>query len=165
MKMDLQLRAVSINKEIKLRDYPFKHVFKGFEKVGAIKDIFGADTNRVLSRLKVALVPSKFGYLWIDDKKGALVCNYNYIKDADKRYVYLDVIHELVHIKQRMQGKKLFDDNFGYVDSPTEIEAYRVGAQEAKRIGMTKKEIIEYMKIEWVDKKQFNRLLKAVDLA
>ena len=103
MKADGQLEGVAINKSIRIRYLPFKRVFRGFENVDAVKKLFGKHTKNVLSNLKVMLVPSKFGYLWIDDKKGALVCNYNYIKDADKRYVYLDVIHELVHIKQRQR--------------------------------------------------------------
>lgn len=155
---------VKINKGIKLHYYPFPEVFGGFEKVDAVKRLFGRDTKRVLSRLKVMLISSEFGYLWVDVRNMALVCNYNYIKTADKRWVYLDVIHELVHIKQHMQGKKLFNDNFGYFDSPTEVEAYRVGAGEAKRIGMSKKEIIEYMKVEWGDQKPFVHLIKALGL-
>ncbi len=155
---------VLINKKIKLQFYPFIKVFGGFDKVDAVKRLSGANTTRVLSRLKVMLLASKFGYLWIDDENGAIICNYNYVKTADKRYVYLDVIHELVHIRQHMEGKRLFNDNFEYVDSPTEIEAYKVGADEAKRIGMSKKEIIKYMEMEWVDKKQFDRLLKVVGL-
>lgn len=155
---------VKINKNIKLHYYLFPEVFRGFDKVDAVKRLFGKDTKHVLSRLKVMLLASEFGYLWIDDRHNALVCNYDYVKTADRRWVYLDVIHELVHIKQHMHGKKLFNDNFEYFDNPTEIEAYRVGAEEAKRIGMSNKEIVEYMKIEWGDPKQFVRLLKVLGL-
>jgi hypothetical protein len=63
-----------------------------------------------------------------------------------------------------MQGKKLFNDNFGYFNSPMEVEAYRIGAEEAKRIGMSKKEIIDYMKVERSDQKPFVHLIKALSL-
>jgi hypothetical protein len=75
---------VKINKDIKLHYYPFLEVFGGFEKVDAVKRLFGADTKRILSRLKVMLISSEFGYLWVDVRNMALVCNYNYIKTVDK---------------------------------------------------------------------------------
>ena len=36
------------------------------------------------------------------------------------------------------------------VDRPTEIEAYRHTIKEARRIGMTDKEIYEYLKVDWI---------------
>jgi hypothetical protein len=160
-----KILGVRINKNVKLAYYKFTDIFKGFENVDAVKKIFGKDTNKVLSGLKVMLVSTKWGYLWVDDRNLSIGCNYDYIKRADERHVYLDVIHELTHIKQGMDGKNLFDDNFEYVDSPTEIEAYKGGVAEAKRLGMSDNEIIEYLKVDWVEKKDFNRLLKAVGLA
>ncbi|MCL4389332.1 MAG: hypothetical protein M1528_02310 [Candidatus Marsarchaeota archaeon] len=160
-----QLDGVVINKGIKLRYYKFTDVFKGFENVDAVKKLFGKDTKRILSKLKVMLFSSKWGYLWVDDRNMSIGCNYDYIKEADKRHVYLDVIHELMHIKQGMEGRKLFNDNFEYVDSPTELEAYREGVAEAKRIGMSDKEIIEYLKVDWVGERDFKRLLRALGMA
>ncbi len=160
-----EIGKISINKNIKIRYYKFTDVFKGFENVDAVKRLFGKDTKKILSKLKVMLFSSKWGYLWVDDRNMSLGCNYDYIKKADKRYVYLDVIHELTHIKQGMEGRNLFDDNFEYVDSPTEIEAYREGVAEAKRIGMSNSEIIEYLKVDWVEEKDFKKLLRAVGLA
>ncbi len=159
------MAGVEINKKIKLRYYKFTDVFKGFEDVDAVKKIFGKNTKKVISELKVMLVSTKWGYLWVDDRNLSIGCNYDYIKRADDRHIYLDVIHELTHIKQGMEGKNLFDDSFEYVDSPTEIEAYKKGVTEAKRLGMSNDEIIEYLKVDWVDKKDFSRLLKAVGLA
>ncbi len=154
-----------INKSLELPSYPFTKVFKGFNKVEAVRRLFGKNTNRVLSRLRVLLYSSRWGgYLWIDDKKGALVVNLHYLKTGRKRDVYLDVIHELVHIKQRMDGRKLFDETYEYVDRPTEIEAYKEAVKEAKRIGMSRKETVEYLKVEWVNNSDFKRLLSAVDL-
>lgn len=154
-----------INKDLELPSYPFTKVFKGFDRVEAVRRIFGTRTHQVLSRLRVLLYSSRWGgYLWIDDKKGALVVNLHYLKTGRKKYVYLDVIHELVHIKQHMDGRALFDERYGYVDRPTEIEAYKEAVKEAKRIGMSRKEIVDYLKVEWVNSSDFKRLLKAVGL-
>ncbi|HUC39096.1 MAG TPA: hypothetical protein VL944_03120 [Candidatus Acidoferrum sp.] len=151
---------VKINKSIRIPKYKFTNIFSGFEKIAAVNALFGGNTKRVLSKLVVKPYVGSWGYFWIDDADKSLVCNLHYIKTADKRYVYLDVVHELVHIKQHMKGKKLFEMEDGYVNTPTEIEAYRIAVKEAKRIGMTKKEIVDYLKMEWLSAKDFKRLLK-----
>jgi hypothetical protein len=46
------------------------------------------------------------------------------------------------------------------VDRPTEIEAYQAAVKEAKRIGVKGAELVEYLKVEWVDEKDFQRMLK-----
>lgn len=85
-----------------------------------------------------------------------------YLRTGDERYLYLDVIHELVHIRQFIEGKELFDSRYSYVDRPTEIEAYSAATREAERIGMKKEEILDYLKVEWVSEEEFQRLLRAV---
>jgi hypothetical protein len=72
------------------------------------------------------------------------------------------VIHELVHIRQFMEGKELFDRRYSYVDRPTEIEAYTAAVNEARRIGLKKEEILDYLKVEWITEEEFQRLLVAV---
>ena len=62
------MAGVEINKKIKLRYYKFTDVFKGFEDVDAVKKIFGKNTKKVISELKVMLVSTKWGYLWVDDR-------------------------------------------------------------------------------------------------
>ncbi len=151
---------VSINRKTGVPTYPFTEVFKGFEKVDAVKEIFGKSTKRTLNNLRVSLYRSRRGgYMWIDDKAGCIVCNLDYLRSASKTYIYLDVIHELVHIKQLHAGRALFDSRYHYLDRPTELEAYRVAIDEARRTGMGKKELTEYLKVEWVTKKEFARFL------
>jgi hypothetical protein len=45
------------------------------------------------------------------------------------------------------------------VDRPTEIEAYRVAVDEARRIGLTEAEVVDYLKVEWVSEEDFHRFL------
>jgi len=59
----------------------------------------------------------------INDKKGSIIVNAKYLKEGEESYIYLDVVHELVHIRQRMEGKELWDKRYAYVDRPTELEA------------------------------------------
>jgi hypothetical protein len=104
--------------------YPFTDYFKGFEEVAIIRRIFGEKTEDVLHSLKVEFTWIG-GYMWINGSNGHLVVNSRYLKNGDRIDIYLDLIHELAHIKQFMDGKELFDRNYKYVERPTEIEAYR----------------------------------------
>ena len=61
-----------------------------------------------------------------------------------------------------MEGKKLFQDEYEYVDSPIEVPAYKFTIEEAKRIGMGRDEIIEYLKVEWVSEEQLKRLVRTL---
>jgi len=63
-----------------------------------------------------------------------------------------------------MEGKELFDKKYSYVDRPTEIEAYAEAVKEAKRIGMTRREIIDYLRVEWITEEEFERLVRAMGL-
>jgi hypothetical protein len=142
----------------------FTDYFKGFEKVEAVRRIFREKTETVLSNLKIEFVGFG-GYMGVDDTTGHLLVNSRYLSSGDKVDIYLDVIHELYHVKQFMEGKELFDNRYEYVDRPTEVEAYRYTVQEAKRIGLSDERICEYLKTEWMSEDDFRRLAKAVNVS
>jgi hypothetical protein len=139
----------------------FTEYFKGFEKVEAVRGIFGEETEEVLRNLKIEFMGFG-GYMGVDDTNGHLMVNARYLNSGNKVDVYLDVIHELCHIKQFMQGKELFDNRYDYVERPTEIEAYRYTVQEARRLGLSDKRICEYLKTEWMSDSDLKRLAKAL---
>jgi hypothetical protein len=136
----------------------FMDYFKGFEKAAAIKAIFGEKTEQVLRNLKVEFIP--FGYMGVDNTDGHLLVNAKYLNSGDKTDLYLDVVHELCHVKQWREGKELFDYNYDYVDRPTEVEAYRYTVLEAKRIGLGKERILDYLKTEWLSQGDLDKLIK-----
>ena len=142
----------------------FKEYFKGFEKNLAVRGIFGEETEAVLKNLKVDFI--WFGYMGVDDNDGHLLVNKRYLSTGSKQDIYLDVIHELCHVKQNMEGRDLFDPHYDYVDRPTEIEAYRYAVQEAKRIGLSAAEIRVYLKTEMMSTQALDRLIRnmGVDL-
>ncbi len=141
----------------------FTDYFKGFEEVEAVKGIFGEDTKAVLSKLKVEFMG--FGYMGVDNNTGSLLVNARYLKNGDKVDIYLDIIHELCHVKQWMEGRELFDSNYDYVDRPTEIEAYRYTVKEARRLRLSDARILEYLKTEWISNSDLQRLAKTLELA
>jgi hypothetical protein len=140
----------------------FMDYFKGFEKVEAVKGIFGEKTEEVLKNLKVQFMG--FGYMGVDNTDGHLMVNGKYLNSGDKTDIYLDVVHELCHVKQWMEGRELFDERYDYVDRPTEVEAYRYTVQEAKRLGLKDEQILLYLKTEWMSSQDLKRLVKNMDV-
>ncbi len=143
--------------------YPFTEYFEGLERVEAVRQIFGENTETVLQNLKVTFTWLP-GYMWIDNRDGSLIISSQYMNNGDRIDIYLDVIHELVHVKQFMEGKQLFDIEYDYADRPTEIEAYQHAVEEARRLGMNDKQICEYLKTEWMRKEDLRKLAKSVNV-
>jgi hypothetical protein len=139
----------------------FTDYFKGFENVEAIKRIFGERTEEILRNLKVEFTWVG-GYMGVSDVDGHLMVNPRYLNEGDRMDIYLDVIHELVHVKQFMEGKELFDSRYGYSNRPTEIEAYRHAVEEARRIGLTEDRICEYLRTEWMSDRNFKELARSL---
>lgn len=142
---------------------PFTDYFKGFEKVEVVKRIFGDRTEEILHNLRIEFSPFG-GYMGVNNSNGHIIVNPSYLKNGDKLDIYLDVIHELVHVRQFMEGQELFDTKYSYVQRPTEIEAYQYAVEEAKRLGVDGKRICEYLDIPWIDREDYEKLLKILGI-
>jgi hypothetical protein len=145
------------------RTYAFNDYFKGFEKVEVVRRIFGEKTDEVLANLKVEFTWIR-SYMWVNSIDGYLTVSSYYLNNGDKTDIYLDVIHELVHVKQFMERKELFDINYTYIDRPTEVEAYKYAVEEAKRLGLSDEQICRYLKAEWMSVEDLNRLAKTLGI-
>ena len=159
------LRRLPLNKVLSIGASTclFTDYFKDFEKVEAVREIFGERTEEVLRDLKVDLTWFG-GYMFVNSANGHLVVSARYLKTGDKMDIYLDLIHELCHVRQLMEGKELFDPRYSYVERPTEIEAYRYAVQEARRLGLSDERICEYLKTEWMSDRDLKILAKAVNV-
>ena len=154
--------GVEMNRDVKVTLHRFTDYFKGFDKIEAVREIFGEETEKVLSNLKVEFYSSRRGYMGVSDQDGHILISAHYLKNGDEKDLYLDIVHELVHVKQFLEGKELFENRWEYVDRPTEIEAYRHAVKEARRLGMTDKEIYKYLKTEWMTEDDLKKLADAV---
>ncbi len=143
--------------------YPFLEYFRGFQNVSAARRIFGDRTEEVLSKLKIRFTWVG-GYMWVDGREGSLMISSRYLKNGDRVDVYLDLLHELVHVRQLMEGRELFDDRYRYSERPTEVEAYRYAVEEARRLGLSDRRICEYLKTEWMTEQDLRELAMAVDV-
>jgi hypothetical protein len=157
-----KLPNVRIPKIIRLRYERFQDHFKGFEDVDAVRAIFGPKTKAVLRSLKAEFFSSKWGYMGVSDEDGHLVVSTHYLRTGNRRDIYLDVVHELVHVRQFHEGKELFPRGFNYPEAPTEIEAYRACIAEGRRLGMTDRELFQYLKVEWMDDADVRKLARNV---
>ncbi len=156
--------GVRIEREAPTKLYPFTRFFRGFEGVPTVRRLFGRQTLRVLRSLKVEFFSSRFGYMGTSDVDGHLIISSKHLKGSDFRTVYLDLVHELCHVRQFRRGRPLFYPKLSYVDAPSEIEAYRITVAEGKRIGMTDRELLDYLKIEWITPAELRRLARRCGL-
>lgn len=154
---------VKIIRNVQATTYPFTRYFEGFENVEAVQKIFKNETEQVLQNLQVEFIGRR-GYMGVSNLDGHLMISSEYLRKGDLIDIYLDIIHELVHVKQFIDGKELFDHNFSYVDRPTEIEAYRYTVDVALKMGLEEERICDYLKTEWMSEADFHVLIKNLDL-
>jgi hypothetical protein len=134
----------------------FTRNFRGFDVVRVVRQLFGSETALVLSRLAVEFT-YKTLYMRVSNADGRLMINPDYLMAADFTDLYLDVIHELVHVKQFLDGKRS-DSQTAYVERPLEIEAYNITVAEARTIGMDENEIIAYLNSELMSNEELDQL-------
>ena len=98
------------------------------------------------------------------DEDGHLLINSHHLREAEFRIVYLDLVHELCHVRQFRRKQPLFYPKLSYVDAPSEVEAYRITVAEGRRIGMTDRELFDYLHMFWLSKAEHRRLARRVGL-
>ncbi len=154
---------VSIIRNAKITLYTFTDYFKGFENTEAVKQIFGKETETVLHNLKVEF-GGRRGYMGVSNSDGHLTVSAEYLNKGDILDLYLDVIHELTHVKQFMDGKELFDSHYSYVERPTEIEAFSNAVKEARRLGLSEERIYQYLRTDWMSDEDFLELAETLNV-
>lgn len=156
------LPPVRIPRDVPIHYERFTDRFHGFDRIDAVRATFGPRTAQVLRGLRVEYFSSKWGYMGVSDEDGHLLISRHYLRTGKPRDIYLDIVHELVHVRQFREGKTLFPDGIGYADTPVEIEAYKHCVAEGRRLGMTDAELFEYLKVEWLEPKEVRKLAKNV---
>ena len=157
------MKGFEVNRTESQGEFPFSHIFIGLDGSEVVQSLFGGKTAtaEVLRNLRVKLDDSA-EYMYVNEANGNIVVRGEYLRSASKELLYLDIVHELVHVKQYREGQELFDSKFSYVDRPTELEAYKITLDEARKIGMTEEEIEDYLYVEWITKKEHKKLAKTL---
>jgi hypothetical protein len=102
------------------------------------------------------------GFAYVDVETPCIVFAEQYYRTGSDLDVYLDMLHELTHIRQHHEGKDLWDERYAYVDRPTEIEGYAVAVEEGRRLGMSDEDVVEHLTNPWMDKADVDRLVDHV---
>ena len=155
----------ALNRKAPAGRHPILEVAVGLDRSPALGGILASKGGREKLAEVVVEVAAGPGYAYVDDADGTLVLSQDYLATGEKLSLYLDFLQELCHVRQFREGKDLYDRRYAYVDRPTEVEAYRVAVEEARRLGMGDAAILEYLHVEWVSKKELARLARACGVA
>ena len=159
-------------------NYPMFEVFSGLAEVppfteypmparrvraiaeGTTIQVIPDDTWMYVAPHEVPSWAKKFGWTPFSTPTNCIVVGRRHLARSRSAILYLDILHEFFHILQREEGRELWDLSKGYVDSPTELEAYRFSVKEARRLGIPDSYLRSYLKVEWVGAKDHLRLLR-----
>jgi len=117
------MAGVEVNRKLKAGKHAILDVFPGLDRSPAFREIFPDGLREeVLRDCRIDVVPEDM-YMYIDDTDGNVVAGLGYLRQGDEKILYLDILHELTHIRQWHAGRELWDRRYNYVDRPTEVEA------------------------------------------
>jgi hypothetical protein len=118
--------------------------------------------SQLLDRARVRIEPGD-GYIWVADEVPEIMLVEKYYLEGNPRDLYLDLLHELTHLRQLAEGQELWDETLHYIDRPTEIEGYAVAVEEGRRLGMTRKEILQHLSNPWLSPQEVLLLFENVE--
>src|SRR4030042_5372695 len=102
IELDLTLRYFRIARNLPQGQYRLGEIFKGLENSPPIHKIFTNDQDILnLTNLDVELTTA-VKYMRVLD--GRLLVGPNYIRRGRREFIYLDLIHELTHVRQYREG-------------------------------------------------------------
>jgi hypothetical protein len=144
-------------------EYPYRALLPRLAESPAVRRIESSSIplGRLLDSARVRIAPGD-GYIWIDDEAPAIVLVEEYYLHGSRLDLYLDLIHELTHLRQLAEGKNVWDERFRYVERPTEIEGYAVAIEEGLRLGMSEAEIMSHLSNPWMTNDEVRRLRENV---
>ncbi len=123
-------------------------------------ELVGGPTWMYVAPHEVPPFAKAVGWRPVTSASDCIVVGRRHLTRSPAITVYLDVLHELFHVFQRRAGRELWDISDGYAGSPTELEAYAFAIREARRLGATDRYLRNYLRVDWIDKKEHQRLIR-----
>ncbi len=154
-----------IHRRLESGQYSLTEVFADIRTYGILPVIFAdaEEIDGVMAHTRVFVVDRPYE-MFVDNDDASITIGLTHLRRASDEFLYLDIVHELCHVKQHLQGRNLYDRSKAYVDRETEIEAYRVTVQEARRIGLNDDAISNYLRVPWITPEEHKRLLRKLDV-
>jgi hypothetical protein len=155
-----------INHRLEPGQYSLSEVFADIRTCDILTAVFAdiEEINEVMAQTKVYVVDGPFE-MFVNNDDGSIAIGLRHLRRSSDQILYLDIIHELCHVKQHRQGRDLYDRHKAYVDRETEIEAYQVIVQEARRIGLDDDAICDYLRVAWITPEEHKRLVHRLGVA
>jgi len=139
--------------------HPYRSLLPRLEESPVARRVGSADTpfGPLMDSARVRIKQGE-GYCFVDVKAPSIVLFEEYYRQANPLDLYLDLAHELTHLRQLAEGKNLWDHSLHYVDRPTEIEGYAVAVEEGLRLGMTESQVLQHLSNPWLNNGEVARL-------
>ena len=156
---------VKINRKIEPGRYKISDVFPSIQNDRMMLEIFGSMNiiNEVLEKIHINLVDFPH-YMNVNNDDGTINVGLGHLRNSEPEVLYLDILHELYHVKQHREGTDLYPQGIAYVDRQTEIEAYQFAVTAARKIGLTDKDILDYLWVEWISPRDNAKLAKRLNV-
>jgi hypothetical protein len=88
-----------------------------------------------------------------------IVVGASHLRESSELMLFMDIYHELAHVRQRHGGANLWEPGVSYVKRWTEVEAYRLVVDAAREYGVSDSFLREYLKVEWISASEHRELL------
>ncbi|HSD04433.1 MAG TPA: hypothetical protein VLB45_01605, partial [Nitrosopumilaceae archaeon] len=104
---------IKINRNIKTGTYRLDDIFHDLKNAAILMDVFKTldELDDVFSKTNV-IVEEKDHYMFVKNEDATIVIGYDHLKKSDSKILYLDIVHELVHVKQQRSGLDLYDKSY-----------------------------------------------------
>lgn len=163
--------------------HPLPRVFPGFSELPAFALYPGArEQNRAVVEGTAIQVTAGPGFMYVAPKetppevraagyemytsrRDAIAIAGEYLRTGAELDIYLDILHEFLHLLQRRDGRELWPPGVAYVDRSTEVEAYAFSVAEARRMGVGDEYLREYLDVPWVSEGELDRLRDRLGIA
>ena len=153
-----------VNRMLKCGLHPYRMLLPRLEESPIAHRIASPVTplGPLMDNAQVDIRPGK-GFLWVDISIPAITLMEDYYCIAAPLDLYLDLVHELTHLRQFAEGQNIWDHSLDYVDRPTEIEGYALAVLEGMRLGMNEDDVLHHLSNPWMDSSEIARLRVNID--
>ncbi|MDR1727083.1 MAG: hypothetical protein LBT74_04015 [Acidobacteriota bacterium] len=147
--------------------HPYRELLPRFEESPAARRVATAafPIGALLDAARVEIAGGEgFCFVDVEDPDApSIILFESYYRDGNPLDLYMDLAHELTHLRQHAEGRDLWDRELHYVDRPTEVEGYAVAVEEGLRLGMTEEQVVKHLSNPWLSPAEVARLRRNID--
>jgi hypothetical protein len=100
----------------------------------------------------------------VSPDRDCIVVGMSHLRESPAVMLFMDIYHELCHVRQRQGGANLWPPGVSYVKRWTEVEAYRFVVEEARSLGVPNDFLRDYLKVEWISDEEHRELLHELNV-